>query len=275
VVGLKLNSGEATAGGAEAKVDAEAKGAGGAEYRLACDTLGGGTEDVKDEGSPEGGAEALEDEPAEVLTPHNVFTLSFKKLVARLEAKPPKPDGEPLALFVMTGAFNPPHKGHLFALEAAAAWCQRVLNLEVAGAVVSLMHDTAVRNKFKRTPAQAIPARHRLRLCQEMVKKWAWVTVDRWEVTRRAALDYLSVLEHVRQVMKMASHPRRTFWLCRRLHANECVTTELTATNVTAAAARHTRTHTPARCCHHRCGPSQRRRPSPTCASFTSATPRT
>jgi len=32
------------------------------------------------------------------------------------------------------------------------------------------------------------------------VKKWAWVTVDRWEVTRRAALDYLSVLEHARQV---------------------------------------------------------------------------
>jgi len=149
---------------------------------------------------PDSNGTTPEEEPTEALTPQNMFTLSYKKLVDRLDAKPPKP-GKSLALLVMTGAFNPPHKGHLYALEAAAAWCRSELDLEVAGAVVSLNHDTIVRNKFKRTPTQAIPARHRMRLCQEMVKKWAWVTVDRWEVTRRAALDYFSILEHARKVM--------------------------------------------------------------------------
>lgn len=258
VAGLKRNSGaEAKALGA-----ANAKAPGGAEAKAAGDALGGGAEDVRDEDSPEGGAEALEDEPTEALTPQNVFTLSFKKLVERLEAKPPKP-GKPLALLVMTGAFNPPHKGHLFALEAAAAWCRRDLDLEVAGAVVSLAHDTAVRNKFKRTPAQAIPARHRLRLCQEMAKKWAWVAVDRWEVTRRAALDYLSVLEHVRQVIHPPASPTGLVVDCAMAFAHCKVQPPNPRHRIQPLAAANRR------------GPSRRRRSSPTCASFTSATPQT
>mmetsp|Transcript_49935 Transcript_49935/g.98646 ORF Transcript_49935/g.98646 Transcript_49935/m.98646 type:complete len:323 (-) Transcript_49935:180-1148(-) len=110
-----------------------------------------------------------------------------------------------MALLVMTGLFNPIHVGHMRALEAAALHCQHELHLEVAGAVLSLSHDTVVRNRYKRTPSEAIPGRHRLKLCQDMSKKYAWVAVDQWEVTRRAALDYLSVLDHVRSVWREAT----------------------------------------------------------------------
>jgi len=185
--------------GAEPKVGANSIAARGSESKAADGASRADVIGIDAKEYPDSNGAALEDEPMEALTPQNMFTLSYKKLVDRLDAKPPKA-GKSLALLVMTGAFNPPHKGHLYALEAAAAWCRSELDLEVAGAVISLNHDTIVRNKFKRTPTQAIPARHRMRLCQEMVKKWAWVTVDRWEVTRRAALDYLSVLEHARQV---------------------------------------------------------------------------
>ena len=142
----------------------------------------------------------------------SLFALSLDKLVTRLRERPPKRPDQPLALLVITGAFNPPHRGHLAALEAAAAWVQRELDLEVAGAVLSLSHDTVVRNKLKRTPMEILPPRHRLRLCQESTKKYAWMTVDRWEVTRRAAMDYASVLDHIRETWRGCSaFPVRVF----------------------------------------------------------------
>lgn len=132
-------------------------------------------------------------------SPYTLYAENYQKLFKRLEQKPPKNKNKPMALLVMSGAFNPPHLGHIHALEAAATYCQHELNMEVAGGVLSLEHDTVVRNKLKRWPQEVITPRHRLRLCQELVKKYAWITVDRWEVTRRAALDYLSVLEHSRK----------------------------------------------------------------------------
>jgi nicotinamide mononucleotide adenylyltransferase len=135
-------------------------------------------------------------------SPYTLYAENYEKLFKRLEAKPPKNKGKPMALLVMSGAFNPPHKGHIYALEAAAAYCQQELGLEVAGGVMSLEHDTVVRNKLKRWSTEVITPRHRLRLCQELVRKYAWITVDRWEVTRRAALDYLSVLEHCRRTWR-------------------------------------------------------------------------
>lgn len=145
--------------------------------------------------------------PSVFLSPYTIYAENYEKLFKRLVAKPPKHKNKPMALLVMSGSFNPPHMGHINALEAAAAYCQHELGLEVAGGVLSLEHDTVVRNKLKTWSKEVITPRHRLRLCQELVRKYSWVTVDRWEVTRRAALDYLSVLEHSRNTWRsVASH---------------------------------------------------------------------
>jgi len=169
---------------------------------------GGGGDDVSATGV---GAPSLTPTPR---NPAHLFCASFEKLYARLEERAAKraeagggdrsTPGPPLALLVMSGAFNPPHLGHVAVLEAAAAYCARELGLEVAGAVMSLNHDTVVRNKFKSTSigvAQAIPPRHRLKLCQEMAKRYAWVAVDRWEVRPATlALD------------PIAAHPACDLW---------------------------------------------------------------
>lgn len=151
------------------------------------------------------------------LSPYTIYAENYKKLFKRLEARPPKDNKKPMALLVMSGAFNPPHMGHIYALEAAAAYCQNELNLEVAGGVLSLEHDTVVRNKLKTWKNEIITPRHRLHLCQELVRKYSWITVDRWEVTRRAALDYLSVLEHSRNTWRSVSSSNidvKVFLIC-------------------------------------------------------------
>ena len=44
-----------------------------------------------------------------------------------------------------------------------------------------------------------IPSVHRLTLLEAATASSSWVEVDKWEITRRRVLDYLSTLTHVRE----------------------------------------------------------------------------
>lgn len=159
------------------------------------DEVGEVMEEDAEEGK--GATEALT--VTEIVPRYSLFTECLDKLRERFDSQPQRPDIQ-ACILVMTGAFNPVWAGHIDAMEAAASYCNSVLGHQVIGGVLSPSHDTAVRNKLKRTPKEIVPPRHRLRMLQEMASHYTWVTVDKWEVTRRASMDYLSVLDHVRAV---------------------------------------------------------------------------
>ena len=124
-------------------------------------------------------------------TEYTLFSESLRKIGARLAAAGDL-KGLRAAVLVMSGAFNPIHVGHVRALEVASEFVQTDLGLFFAGALLSPHHDSAVRTKLRRSPGDIMPPRHRLRMCQETAAPLPWLAVDRWEVTRRAAMDGLS-----------------------------------------------------------------------------------
>ena len=71
---------------------------------------------------------------------------------------------------------------------------------QVVGGVLSPSHDNYVRGNCRRFPAQAIPIKHRMAMCELAVADSSWLTTLRWEATRRTVMDYRSVLKHVKQV---------------------------------------------------------------------------
>ena len=132
-------------------------------------------------------------------TEYTLFSESLRKIGARLAAAGDL-KGLRAAVLVMSGAFNPIHVGHVRALEVASEFVQTDLGLFFAGALLSPHHDSAVRTKLRRSPGDIMPPRHRLRMCQETAAPLPWLAVDRWEVTRRAAMDHLAVLAHAREL---------------------------------------------------------------------------
>ncbi len=70
----------------------------------------------------------------------------------------------------------------------------------VVGGFVSPSHDKFVREKSRRTPREAVPALHRVRMCQALLADSSWIDVSTWEATRKCVMDYPSVLRHVHEV---------------------------------------------------------------------------
>ncbi|EGZ16244.1 hypothetical protein PHYSODRAFT_509104, partial [Phytophthora sojae] len=109
-----------------------------------------------------------------------------------------------------SGAYNPIHMLHIRAFYVARQYVESNYKFPVVGAFISPSHDTYVRAKNRRNPREMITKRHRLALIETAVASSSWIEVDKWEITRRRVLDYLSTLTHVREMCE--SHfPRYRF----------------------------------------------------------------
>jgi hypothetical protein len=87
-------------------------------------------------------------------------------------------DGRPPIVLLCTGAYSPPHSGHLEMLDGARD-ALRERGLHVAGGYLSPGHDGYVSGK--RGGAAALPAPHRVRLCEAAVADSRWLMVCPWE----------------------------------------------------------------------------------------------
>lgn len=111
------------------------------------------------------------------------------------------PDGRmDVVVLVSSGAYNPVHMLHVRAFYVARQFVEANYRFPVVGAFLSPSHDTFVRTKNRRSPREMIPRRHRLALAEAAVASSSWLEVDKWEITRRRVLDYLSTLAHVREM---------------------------------------------------------------------------
>jgi nicotinate (nicotinamide) nucleotide adenylyltransferase len=104
-------------------------------------------------------------------------------------------------ILVGSGLYNPLHRLHLRMFYLARQFLEGHSHFEVLGGIVSPSHPTEVRQKFRQKPKEIIPPKHRLAMARAAVGDSAWLTVDPWEITRRRVLDYLSVLDHVREII--------------------------------------------------------------------------
>ncbi|CAM9123895.1 unnamed protein product, partial [Choristocarpus tenellus] len=107
----------------------------------------------------------------------------------------------PKALLVGSGTFNPVHKLHLRRFYLARHFLEEHVGMKVVGGIVSPSHPTLVRQRYRVKAAEIIPPKHRLAMARAAVGNNSWLTVDPWEITRRRIMDYMSVLEHVRDVL--------------------------------------------------------------------------
>lgn len=103
-------------------------------------------------------------------------------------------------VLVSSGAYNPIHMLHIRAFYVARQYVESNYKFPVVGAFISPSHDTYVRVKNRRNPREMITKRHRLALIEAAVASSTWIEVDKWEITRRRVLDYLSTLTHVREM---------------------------------------------------------------------------
>jgi nicotinic acid mononucleotide adenylyltransferase len=125
------------------------------------------------------------------------------KIALRLRELGPNCKREKVIL-VGSGCYNPLHRLHLRMFYLARNFLENHSHFEVLGGIVSLNHQTTVRQKFRQKPKEIIPTKHRLSMARLAVGDSAWLTVDPWEITRRRVLDYLSVLDHIREIVDSA-----------------------------------------------------------------------
>jgi nicotinic acid mononucleotide adenylyltransferase len=123
-------------------------------------------------------------------------------------------------VLVSCGAYNPVHLMQIREFYIARQFFAGLAEYRVVGGLMSPCHDTHVRVKTRITPKQMITRRHRLELCREAVRGSSWIDVDRWDITRRRVMDYLSVMEHAQEICEK-QFPGREFrlvYVCRGSH---------------------------------------------------------
>jgi nicotinic acid mononucleotide adenylyltransferase len=119
---------------------------------------------------------------------------------------PEKLSQRKLAILVGSGSFNPLTRMHLRTFFLAKQYLESHLGYVVLGSLLSPAHAVTVRERYRTNPQEILPAPHRLAIAQLLVSNSQWVSIDPWEMTRRRAMDYLSLLEHVQQLIQ-ASFP--------------------------------------------------------------------
>jgi len=108
----------------------------------------------------------------------------------------------PKVILVGRGKYNPIHKMHLRHFVIARQYLEERTRFSVLGGLLIPKHATEVRQRCRTRPREIIPPRHRLAMARAAVGGSPWLTVDSWEITRRRILDYLSTLDHVRQLFE-------------------------------------------------------------------------
>ncbi|CAK4711175.1 unnamed protein product [Aphanomyces euteiches] len=121
-----------------------------------------------------------------------------------------------VVVLVASGAYNPVHMLHIRAFYVARQHIEANYKFAVVGGIISPCHDTYVRTKNRRKPREMIPKAHRLAMLEAATASSSWIEVDKWEITRRRVLDYLSTLTHVREICE-AQFPQfkfRVLYVC-------------------------------------------------------------
>jgi len=108
----------------------------------------------------------------------------------------------PRVVLVGRGKYNPIHKMHLRHFVIARQYLEERTKLSVLGGLLVPKHATEVRQRCRTRPQDIIPPRHRLAMARVAIGGSPWLTVDSWEITRRRILDYLSTLDHIRQLFE-------------------------------------------------------------------------
>jgi hypothetical protein len=75
------------------------------------------------------------------------------------------------------------------------------LPASLLGSLLSPAHGATVRERYRTNPSEIIPSPHRLAVAQLLVQNSKLLSIDPWEITRRRAMDYLSLLEHTQQII--------------------------------------------------------------------------
>ena len=93
----------------------------------------------------------------------------------------------------------------------------------ILGSLISPAHHSVVRERYRNHLNEILPSPHRLAMAQMLVTESKWLTIDPWEITRKCAMDYLSLLEHLREVImnhsssiaNMKDFDIKIFYLCK------------------------------------------------------------
>jgi nicotinic acid mononucleotide adenylyltransferase len=108
-------------------------------------------------------------------------------------------------VLLSTGAFCPPHAGHLEMMERARSAAERA-GYDVLGGYLSPGHDAYIDLKCG---ALAIPAPVRLRMCADAIAGSSWLRVDPWEALyRRVSVNFTDVTARLRAYVRAHLDPR-------------------------------------------------------------------
>jgi hypothetical protein len=100
------------------------------------------------------------------------------------------------AVLIGSGSYNPLTRIHLRTYYLAKQYLETKVGFLVLGSLLSPAHSVTVRERYRTNPLEILPAPHRLAIAQLLVESSQFLSVDPWEMTRRRAMDYLSLLEH-------------------------------------------------------------------------------
>ena len=120
-------------------------------------------------------------------------------------------------VIVGSGSFNPLTRMHLRKYFLAKQYIESKTDMVVLGSLLSPIHGSVVRQRYRTCPNEIIPCPHRLAMAQFCVQDTKWASIDPWEITRRRSMDYLSLLEHVNKMLK-SYFPEidiRVLYLCK------------------------------------------------------------
>lgn len=108
-------------------------------------------------------------------------------------------------VLLSTGAFCPPHAGHIEMMVRARAAAERA-GFDVLAGYLSPGHDAYI--ELKCGPL-AIPASVRLRMCADAVAGSPWLRVDPWEALhRRVSVNFTDVTARLRAYVQAHLDPR-------------------------------------------------------------------
>jgi len=121
------------------------------------------------------------------------YLLKYRKLKSKNRRK--------LGIIVGSGSCNPLTRMHMRRFYLAKQYLESRSDIFILGSLVSPTHGTCVRERYRTTADEILPTPHRLALSQLLVTDSKWLTIDPWEATRKCAMDYLSLLEHTREMV--------------------------------------------------------------------------
>ena len=147
-------------------------------------------ESVLDAGFFNDGEQEIEAGNFELRAGHDWLMTPFHKVQQRLSLLA-EGEARPLIVLLSTGAYCPPHSGHLRIMEIAKDELER-RGCAVLGGYLSPSHDGYVQPKCG---GGALDAAHRLCLCHEMVRDSDWLMADGWEALGcRVPLNFTDVM---------------------------------------------------------------------------------